>query len=89
MPFSLILAPAELNTLRKVADQRGTSVANVIRSALHQTIFKHHPDLAAKMLENEVDAFLARLSEKLPGGGPKGAAKARLKKQLVRGLIGK
>ena len=52
-------------------------------------MLQSHPDLVVKMVETDADDFLAKLSEKLPGGGPKGAAKARLKKQLVRGLVGK
>lgn len=86
-PFSLILNPDELSILRKMARKEGTSVANVIRQALHTVIFRAHPDLAKNALEREVDSFLDTMGTRLPIGLGKGAKRARIKKQLVTGLL--
>jgi len=88
-PFSLILNPDELNILRKMARREATSVASVIRRALHTVIFKNHPDLAKHALEKEVDSFLEAMGARLPRGLGKGATRSRLKNQLVTGLMGK
>lgn len=88
MPFSLILEPGELGILRTMADREGTSVAAVIRKALHTVIFKSHPDLARTAVENEVDSFLDTMSAKIPSGAARGARRAKLRKQLVSGLLG-
>ena len=89
MPFSLILQPAELGLLRKIADHNSSSVAAVIKDALYKTIFKSHPGLAKSIVENEVDAFFDKLIAKLPGRGPTQAAKIKLKNQIVRGFLKK
>ena len=86
-PFSLILNPDELNILRKMARRENTSVASVIRQALHTVIFRTHPDLAKNSLEREVDSFLETMSARLPKGQIKGAKKSRLRSQLVSGLM--
>ena len=86
-PFSLILNPDELTILRKMARKEGTSVASVIRQALHTVIFRTHPDLAKNAIEREVDSFLDTMGASLPSGLSKGAKRARLKKQLVSGLL--
>ena len=88
MPFSLILDPGELTILRTMADREGTSVAAVIRKALHTVIFKSHPDLARSAVENEVDSFLDAMGAKIPSGAARGARRAKLRKQLVSGLLG-
>lgn len=87
-PFSLILNPDELSILRKMARKDGTSVASVIRQALHTVIFRTHPDLAKNAIEREVDSFLDTMGARLPAGLSKGAKRARIKKQLVSGLLG-
>ncbi len=86
-PFSLILNPDELSILRKMARKDGTSVASVIRQALHTVIFRTHPDLAKNAIEREVDSFLDTMGARLPSGLSKGAKRARIKKQLVTGLM--
>jgi len=86
-PFSLILNPDELNILRKMARRENTSVASVIRQALHTVIFKAHPDLAKNALEREVESFLDSVGMRIPSGLGKGARRSRLKKQLVNGLL--
>ncbi len=86
-PFSLILNPDELSILRKMARKEGTSVASVIRQALHTVIFRAHPDLAKNAIEREVDSFLDTMGARLPSGLSKGAKRARIKKQLVTGLL--
>lgn len=86
-PFSLILNPDELSILRKMARKEGTSVASVIRQALHTVIFRAHPDLAKNAIEREVDSFLDTMGTRLPTGLSKGAKRARIKKQLVTGLL--
>ena len=86
-PFSLILNPDELSILRKMARKEGTSVASVIRQALHTVIFRTHPDLAKNAIEREVDSFLDTMGNRLPSGLSKGAKRARIKKQLVTGLL--
>jgi len=88
MPFSLILDPGELSVLRKMARRENTSVASVIRSALHTVIFKSHPDLARHAIESDVDAFLETVGRKLPSGVAKGSRRKRLRNQLVSGLLG-
>ncbi|HUU46504.1 MAG TPA: hypothetical protein VM118_12305 [Acidobacteriota bacterium] len=88
MPFSLILDPNELGILRKMALRENTSVASVIRRALHTVIFRSHPDLARNAIENEVDTFLETVGTKLPSGAARGARRARLRNQLVSGLLG-
>lgn len=88
MPFSLILDPGELGILRTMADRDGTSVAAVIRKALHTVIFKSHPDLARSAVENDVDSFLDAMGAKIPSGVARGARRDKLRKQLVSGLLG-
>ena len=85
-PFSLILEPDELSTLKKMARHQNTSVAAIIRQALHTVIFRSHPGLAKSAIENEVTSFLDHIGTKLPlgKGGPR---RARLKKQMVSGLL--
>lgn len=86
-PFSLILNPDELTILRKMARKDGTSVASVIRQALHTVIFRTHPDLAKNAIEREVDSFLDSMGARIPSGLSKGPKRARIKKQLVTGLL--
>lgn len=86
-PFSLILEPDELATLKKMARQQRTSVAAIIRQALHTVIFRSNPGLAKSAIENEVNSFLDHLGNKLPLGKG-GARRARLKRQMVSGLLG-
>jgi hypothetical protein len=74
--------------LKKMAKEDNTSVAGVIRKALHTVIFRTHPDLAIGVLEREVDTFLADVGSRLPQGGVKGAQRSRLKNRLVKELIG-
>ncbi|MEW5874614.1 MAG: CopG family transcriptional regulator [Candidatus Zixiibacteriota bacterium] len=85
-PFSLILDPDELTALKKMARGQRTSVAAIIRQALHTVIFRTNPELAKTAIENEVNSFLDHMGSKLPigSGGPK---RARLKKQMVTGLL--
>ena len=85
-PFSLILEPDELSTLKKMARQQNTSVAAIIRQALHTVIFRTNPGLAKSAIENEVSSFLDHIGSKLPLGKG-GARRARLKKQMVSGLL--
>lgn len=85
-PFSLILEPDELSTLKKMARQQNTSVAAIIRQALHTVIFRTNPGLAKSAIENEVTSFLDHIGNKLPLGKG-GAKRARLKKQMVSGLL--
>jgi len=85
-PFSLILEPDELSTLKKMAKQQNTSVAAIIRQALHTVIFRTNPGLAKTAIENEVTSFLDHIGNKLPLGKG-GAKRARLKKQMVSGLL--
>ncbi|GAB4323023.1 MAG: hypothetical protein Kow0074_14920 [Candidatus Zixiibacteriota bacterium] len=86
-PFSLILDPDELRALKKMARQQGTSVASIIRQALHTVIFRTNPELAKSAIENEVNSFLDHMGTKLPIG-QSGVRRSRLKKQLVTGLLG-
>ncbi|MBD3298857.1 MAG: ribbon-helix-helix protein, CopG family [candidate division Zixibacteria bacterium] len=86
-PFSLILDPEELSALKKMARQQGTSVASIIRQALHTVIFRSNPELAKTAIENEVNSFLDHMGNKLPLGQT-GARRSRIKKQLVTGLMG-
>ncbi|MEW5700981.1 MAG: hypothetical protein AB1792_01955 [Candidatus Zixiibacteriota bacterium] len=88
-PFSLILNPEELNILRKMARRENTSVASVIRHALHTVIFRSHPDLAKHAIEKEVESFLDTVGARLPKGLAKGVKRSRLRNQLVTGLLGK
>lgn len=88
-PFSLILNPEELNILRKMARRENTSVAAVIRQALHTVIFRSHPDLAKHAIEKEVETFLDTVGARLPKGLAKGVKRSRLRNQLVTGLLGK
>jgi len=85
-PFSLILDPDELSALKKMARHQRTSVASIIRQALHTVIFRTNPELAKSAIENEVNSFLDHMGTKLPlgQGGPR---RTRLKKQLVTGLL--
>jgi hypothetical protein len=85
-PFSLILEPDELTTLKKMARQQNTSVAAIIRQALHTVIFRTNPGLAKSAIENEVTSFLDHIGNKLPLGKG-GAKRALLKKQMVSGLL--
>jgi hypothetical protein len=86
-PFSLILNPDELSILRKMARQEGTSVASVIRQALHTVIFRTHPDIAKNAIEREVDSFLDSMGDRVPSALSTGSRRARIKKQLVSGLM--
>jgi len=86
-PFSLILEPTELNLLKKMARQQGTSVAGIIRQALHTQIFSAHPEMAKTAIENEVETFLDRMGSKIALGGGSGAGRERLKRTLVKGLM--
>ena len=76
--------PDELTILQDGAQE--ASVASVIRQALH-TVIRTHPDLAKNAIEREVDSFLDTMGARLPSGLSKGAKRARLKKQLVSGLL--
>jgi hypothetical protein len=87
MPFSLILEPGELQILRDIADKDNTSVAAVIRKALHAEIFKNHPDLARTTIENEVESFLDSVGGKLPAGIGGTARRSQLQKELVAKLL--
>ena len=89
MPFSLILEPGELQILRDLADKENSSVAAVIRKALHTVIFKNHPDLARATIENEVESFLNSVDNKLPSGIGNAAKRAKLRKELVTKLLRK
>jgi len=86
-PFSLILDPDELSALKKMAKQQRTSVASIIRQALHTVIFRTNPELAKSAIENEVNSFLDHMGTKLPIGQA-GPRRSKLKKQLVTGLLG-
>lgn len=85
-PFSLILNPDELNLLKKMALKEGSSVAAVIRSALHKVIFSTHPEMARSAIENDVESFLNHMGTKLAlKRGTVGREK--IKRQLVKGLM--
>jgi hypothetical protein len=86
-PFSLILNPEELNLLKKMARQQGTSVAGIIRQALHSQIFSAHPEMAKTAIENEVETFLDRMGTKIALGGGVRAGREKLKRTLVKGLM--
>ncbi len=86
-PFSLILNPDELNLLKKMARQQGTSVAGIIRQALHTQIFSAHPEMARSTIENEVETFLDRVGSKMAIGDRKGPGREKLKRTLVKGLL--
>lgn len=86
-PFSLILNPDELSILRKMARKDGTSVASVIRRALHTVIFRTHPELAKTAIEREVDTFLDTMGTRFPSGLSKGTKRTQIKKQLVSNLL--
>ena len=86
-PFSLILNPDELTLLKKMARQQGTSVAGIIRQALHTQIFSAHPEMAKSAIENEVESFLDRMGTKIALGGAPGAGREKLKRTLVKGLM--
>ena len=86
-PFSLILQPDELNLLKKMARQQGTSVAGIIRQALHIQIFSAHPEMARSAIETEVETFLNRVGSKMALGGKSGAGREKLKRTLVKGLL--
>lgn len=86
-PFSLILNPDELSILRKMARKDGTSVASVIRRALHTVIFRTHPELAKSAIEREVDSFLDNVGARFPSGIAKGTKRSQIKKQLVTNIL--
>lgn len=67
-PFSLILGPDELSILRKIARKEKTSVACVVRQALHTVIFRNRPELARAFIEKEMSAFLDSIGDHVPGG---------------------
>ncbi|MBI3871554.1 MAG: hypothetical protein HY304_00565 [candidate division Zixibacteria bacterium] len=88
-PFSLILQPEEMNILRRMARRDKTSVAGVIRQALHTVIFRTHPELAKNAIEKEVESFLDSVRTHLPPGLGQGQRRSRLKNQMVSGLLGR
>lgn len=65
-PFSLILEPSELDALRKIADREKTSVAAIVRRAIHTVMYRANPEQLNRMVESEIDAFLNRVAEKFP-----------------------
>ena len=86
MPFSLVLEPGEMGVLRKIAKERGTSVAGVVRGALHATIFRAHPEVAKRIIEEEVTTFIGTVGRRLTGQRLGSAQLARLRRQVVSAL---
>ena len=85
-PFSLILQPAELDVLRKLAKKEGTSIGAIVRRAIHTVIAKRHPDFGKQIVEAEADAFLSGVAMRLPAGAITPAKRAAFRKQLVGAL---
>jgi hypothetical protein len=85
-PFSLILEPAELAALRKIAGKERTSMGAIVRRAIHSVLFRANPALVDRIVEAELDGFLKRMGEKFPGAGMKGAKRGEFKKQIVKAI---
>lgn len=86
MPFSIVLEPGEMRVLRKIAKERGTSVAGVIRGALYATIYRAHPEVAQRIIEEEVTTFIGTVGRRLTGQRIGSAQLARLRRQVVSAL---
>jgi predicted component of type VI protein secretion system len=65
-PFSLILQPAELETLRNIARKEGTSIGAVVRCAIYTEIAKTESDFGKQVLKSEANAFLDQLAQRYP-----------------------
>lgn len=81
-PFSLILEPSELDALRKIAGKEKTSVAAIIRRAIHKILYQANPELVDRMIEAEVDGFLKRVGKRVPLAQVQGAKGNALKYQI-------
>lgn len=86
MPFSLVLDQREMGFLRKVAKERGTSVADVVRGALHATIYRAHPEIARRIIEEEVTTFIGTVGRRLTGQRLGSTQMASLRRQVVSAL---
>jgi hypothetical protein len=89
MPFSLVLEPREMGVLRKIARERRTSVADVVRGALHATIYRAHPEVAKRIIEEEVTTFIGTVGRRLTGQRLGSAQMASLRRQVVSALTKK
>ena len=86
MPFSMILQPEELSALRHIADKNGVSVAAIIRSAIDTIIFREYPERKKRIVEEEAEAFLERMSQRLPPSILTSAKRKEFKRQAVAHL---
>lgn len=85
-PFSLILQPAELNLLRKLAGKEGTSIGAIVRRAIHTVIADKHPEFARQILESGADTFLSEVAMRLPAGAVTPVKRSAFKNQLIKSL---
>jgi hypothetical protein len=83
-PFSLILQPAELSLLRKLARREGTSVAGIVRRAIHTVIGRVYPEFQGQMLESEANTFLDELATRYPRKMLSPPKRSTFKKQWSR-----
>lgn len=86
MPFSLILPPDELNTLRKIADKEGVTVAAIIRRAIHTVIVSMYPEYKEQLLVSEAGMFLDELATRFPAKMLSASKRRKFRLQLVSGL---
>ena len=80
MPFSLILEPWMLDSLKKMAAGEKVSVAVVVRQAILRVLLEKDPEIATRVLDVEVDSFLAHIEGTFTLTPAK---KARMKKAFL------
>lgn len=83
-PFSLILEPAELGILRKLARKEGTSMGVIVRRAIGVVIEQVYPQRRKLMVEHEAEEFLRSLSQRYPSSFLTSAKRSQFKRQVVR-----
>ena len=87
LPFSLILPPVELATLRKLARKENVSVATVIRRAIHTAIGQTHPEFNRKLVTKEVEDFLESIKARFPAKTLNARKQRLITEYLVKALV--
>jgi hypothetical protein len=85
-PFSLILEPDELSTLRKIARKEGTSVGAIVRRAIYVVIDRVYPERRQLMIEHEAEVFLNTLAQRYPESFLTAAKRRHFKRAAVKFL---
>ena len=86
-PFSLILQPEELSSLRRIARKEGVAVGTIIRRAILAVIYQGNPELINRMIEADVEAYLDQLTQRFPASILTSAKRKAFKIRLVKELV--